>query len=70
MKRLYQILFIVFILVSLQTINAQNPPPPPDGGINDETPGNVDDVPINILVYPFLFLGAYIGYRFIKKSTR
>jgi len=68
MKCLYQILFIVFILVSLQTIYAQTPPPPPDGGPG---PGGVDDVfPINALIYPFMLLGAYVGYRFIQKSTR
>jgi hypothetical protein len=36
------------------------PPPPGDG--------NVDDVSITYLIYPFLVLGAYLGVRFF--STR
>lgn len=58
--------FFLIFLVNLHLSYAQAPPPP-DGGPG---PGGVDDVPINILVYPFLLLGAYLGYRFIKKSTR
>ncbi len=48
--------------------NAQGtPPPPPDGGGGD---GTVPDVlPINSLVYPFLIIGFYLGYFYLKKKS-
>ena len=58
------IVFIVFILMTVSVI-AQTPPPPPDGGGGD---GTVNDVPINLLIYPFLVLGAYLGFRFFLKK--
>jgi len=68
MKRLCQIFFIILILACLQTIYAQGPAPPaPD----PPTGGGVEDVfPINFLVYPFILLGAFIGYRYFKNSTK
>ncbi len=40
---------------------AQLPPLPTDDG-------NVEDVPIHFLVYPFLVLGAYLGFKVLKKK--
>lgn len=59
--------FFLIFLVNLHLSYAQAPPPPDGGGGPGTTP---DVLPINVLVYPFLLLGAYLGYRFIKKSTR
>lgn len=46
---------------------AQSPPPPPDGGSG---PGTVDDVPINLLVYPLMILACILGYRFFTYSKK
>lgn len=68
MKHLGYIIFALLILASLQQVWAQTPPPPPDGGGGD---GTVDDVfPINFLVYPFMLLGVYLGYRFFMTSEK
>lgn len=67
MKRLNLIIFVLLTVVVLHTTYAQGPPPPPDGGGGD---GVVIDVAINFLIYPFMILGSYLGYRFIKKSSK
>ena len=62
-KHSSKIIVIVFLLVA-DMVYAQ-PPGPPGGG------SDVDDVlPINILVYPFLLLGAYLGFKFFKKPSK
>lgn len=67
MKNYIEIVFVIILVFSVYTVYGQ-PPPPGDGC--GGTPGCVDDVlTINFLVYPFLLLGAYIGYVFIKKSS-
>lgn len=67
MKRLSYIIFTLLILASLQLIYAQTPPPPNGGGGD----GTVDDVfPLNSLVYPFMLLGVYLGYRIFVKSEK
>jgi hypothetical protein len=66
MKNYFKIALILFLVFSVHTFYGQ--PPPPDGGGG---PGTVPDVlPINILVYPFLVIGAYLGYVFTKKSSK
>lgn len=68
MKHLGYIFLALLIFASLQYSYAQGPPPPPpDGGGGDGTVTDV--VPINSLVYPFMLLGVYLGYRFVKKSS-
>lgn len=65
MKRLYRILFVILVLALTQAIYAQTPPPPDGGG----GPGTTTDIlPINFIIYPFMILGAYLGYVFIKKA--
>lgn len=63
MKRLPYLILVLILLLSFHYTNAQTPPPPDGGG----GPGTVNDVPINFLLYPFLALGTYIGYRFFSK---
>lgn len=58
--------FIILVMISYPII-AQDPPPPPDGGGG---PGGVNDVPINFLIYPFLVLGAYLGFRFRDRFSK
>lgn len=66
MKDYLKIALILFLLLSVHSIYGQ--PPPPDGGGG---PGTTPDVlPINILVYPFLLIGAYLGYCFTKNSSK
>ena len=55
------LLTIVFSFLFLNNMLAQLPPLP-----NDD--GNVNDVPIHFLVYPFLVLGAYLGFKVLKKK--
>jgi len=66
MKRLSLTIFIILVVVTLQSTYGQAPPPPPDGGGGDGTVTDV--VPINLLVYPFLVIGVVMGYLFSKKS--
>lgn len=59
------ILLLILILLSTEMVIAQNPPDPPSPG--DSGPGNVDDtLPIDYLIYPFLILGAYLGFKKAK----
>lgn len=66
MKQFRYIILASLVFAAFQYANAQGPPPPPDGGGGDGTVTDV--VPINFLIYPFLIIGAYIGYRFSKNS--
>ncbi len=65
MKLSTYIFLIFLILLPSFWAFAQPPPPPPNGGGG---PGTVNDLPLNVLIYPFLFIGAYLGVRFFKKS--
>jgi hypothetical protein len=60
-KRFIYLFVLMFIglneLVAQPTLPGQGP-----GG------GNVEDNPIHFLIYPFLALGAYLGFRFFKKK--
>lgn len=63
-----RILYILLLLFfSINQIAAQGIP-----GLPGDSSGgdNVDDVnaPIHFLIYPFLMLGAYLGYKVIKKQ--
>ena len=52
---------IALSIMFFSDVLAQLPPLPTDDG-------NVDDVPIHFLVYPFLVLGAYLGFKVLKKK--
>ncbi len=58
------IYFLSFLFLGLGQLFAQPTLP----GTSDSGPGNVDDVPLNFLIYPLLILGAYLGFRFFKKK--
>ena len=64
MKKNIFILLLILMLLSTGMAIAQNIPDPPSPG--DSGPGNVDDTPINYLIYPFLILGAYLGFKKAK----
>jgi hypothetical protein len=53
----------ILLLCGFNTLMAQ--PTLPGQGTDG---GNVTDTPINLLIYPFLMLGAYLGFKFFKKS--
>ncbi len=54
-----------FLFLGLNTLLAQ--PTLPGQGTDG---GNVTDTPINLLIYPFLLLGAFIGYKFFSTKEK
>jgi hypothetical protein len=58
---------LTFLALAFLTINevASQPTLP---GTSGDGPSNVDDVPIQFLIYPLLLLGAYLGYKKIKRN--
>lgn len=63
MKVYLKYVVIIAFMLMTESIFAQEPPPPPDGG-------EVDDVSINFLIYPFLVLGAYLGLAFRNRFSK
>ena len=55
------LLTLALCFLFLNDMLAQLPPLPTDDG-------NVADTPIHLLVYPFLVLGAYLGFKTLKKK--
>ena len=72
MKRLNFILILTLVLLVANIVYAQGDPPEPPDGTNPggSGPGGVDDVPINFLIFPFLVLGAYLGFLFKDKFSK
>ena len=66
MKKLNLFLTLFLLIFFVEFVNAQGPPPPDGGG----GPGTVDDIPINFLIFPFLILGAYLGFLFKNKLSK
>ena len=62
--KLKLIVFFIFCVGDFQITMAQMPPGLPGSGGGT----NVDDVPIQFLIYPLILLGAYLGFRTIKDS--
>lgn len=56
------------MMVSVFAQGTASSPPKPPGPPGDD--GNVDDIPINLLIYPFLILGAYLGFLFKANSSK
>ena len=67
MKKLSRILILIILLFVVDFVYPQGGPPPPDGGGG---PGTVDDIPINFLIFPFLIIGAYLGFLFKEKLSK
>lgn len=67
MKKEYTLILILLLLGMNFALAQSSPPPPPDGGSG---PGTVDDVPINLLVYPLMILACILGYRFFTYSKK
>ena len=63
MKIYSRIIVFIVLIFSTASVIAQAPPPPGDGEVEDV-------LPINLLIYPFLVLGAYLGYRFRDKFLK
>jgi hypothetical protein len=55
------LLTLVLSLIFIGDMLAQIPSLPTDDG-------DVQDVPIHILIYPLLALGAYLGFKALKKN--
>lgn len=58
------LLTIALCFVFLSDILAQVPGAP----TTPTDDGNTPDVPIQFLVYPLLLLGAYLGFKVLKKK--
>lgn len=67
MKKVFKILATVALFLVVYKVSAQGgPPPPPDGG---DGPGTVNDIPIDLLVLPFLLLGSILGAYLLRKKS-
>jgi len=59
-----KILLVAFISILCLTEIVAQPTLPGQGAGG----GNVEDNPIHLLIYPFLMIGAYLGYKVLQKK--
>jgi len=74
-KRLIHLLFSLFILISVNTVFAQDPPPPPSGGhgqSGNQTPGGSAPIGNGLFILSALAAayGSYKVYRWKFQSFK